>query len=251
VLVCILPNLEELKLGNAWLKDFPMFGNMLSPHVNAARTLAAPHGLDYMSCALDLLLPRLVVLEVPADMSSVRISMHATTVFNFHKFNNLKEVGITMQALWLRPSGRRITPPDAREIFPPSLEVLKISEATWATPAFLQNLCLARNGGHYPALRRVEVYYMDPLNQVEMKYAAFVPQGRNLVDCTQKLCSNAEIALYVYFPAFRLWIWEIDGTPWRLREERDELELALERGRPKYIESMRVAAAGARILIPD
>jgi hypothetical protein len=176
VLVCILPNLEELKLGNAWLRDFPVFGNMLSPNVNAARTLAAPYGFDYMNCALDLLLPRLVVLEVPADMSSVHDSMYATTLFNFHKFNSLKEVGITMMALWLRPSARRITPPDPREIFPPSLEVLKISEATWATLAFLQNLCLAKIGGHYPALRRVEVYYMDPLIQTEMKYATFVPE---------------------------------------------------------------------------
>jgi hypothetical protein len=249
VLICLLPNLEELKLGNAWLRDFPIFGNMLSPNVNATRTLGASYGFKYMSYALDLLLQRLVVLEVPADMSTVRVSMHATTLFNFHKFNTLKEVGITMHALWLKSSARRNTPPDPREIFPSSLEVLKISEATWATLAFLQNLCLAKIGGHYAALRRVEVYYSDPLDQVEIRYAAFVPQGRNLVVRTHKMCSDADVALYMYFPANRLLIWEIDGTPWRLREERDEFNLALERGRRKYIESMK--EDGAIFFIPD
>jgi hypothetical protein len=74
-----------------------------------------------------------------------------------------------MKALWHNAGMRRFHElPDPRELFPPTLEVLNISEASPYTPIFLKDLCTAKKDGHFPSPRRVEVYHLDPLKSNEL-----------------------------------------------------------------------------------
>jgi hypothetical protein len=229
VLICILPNLKELKLGNAWLMDFPIFSNMLSPDANTTYMQPTEWKHTFTNSAMSLLLTRLEVLDLPADMSCM-LFVHINTVFDFRRFENLKEIGISMRPLWWWPGLRGNRFLDPRELFPPSLEVLKVSEATWATSVFLQNLSLAKTGGHFPALRRMEVYHMKPLELVWKECKERLIPVVHPVYHMKQLCQSAEVALYIYFPPWSLKTWEIQGTPWRLREERDVFTPALQCG---------------------
>jgi hypothetical protein len=217
VLVCMLPNLKELKLGGGWLMDFPIFSTMLSHEVQNSH-LHSPYGWqhEFLAGALAHIAPRLEVLEVAADMSTLCF-FRAATVFDFSPFHQLKEIGITMKALW-HSAGIRRHQPGPREVLPPTLEVLRISEASPYTPIFLKDLCTVKKGGHFPSLRRVEVYHLETMRCNEVfaeKYQCPKP-----VKYMQDEFRKAELELYVYFPGWgELRTWEIGGTPWRLREE--------------------------------
>jgi hypothetical protein len=88
VLICMLPNLKELNLGNGWLMDFPIFSTMLSQVVGVIHSpLGWQH--EFLACALGHITPRLEVLEVSADMSSLYL-YRAATVFDFRTFRQLK-----------------------------------------------------------------------------------------------------------------------------------------------------------------
>jgi hypothetical protein len=229
VLICILPNLRELKLGNCWLMDFPIFSNILSPDAKASPMQPLAWKQNFTNRGMSLLLTRLELFEVPADMSRI-FFMNTTTVFDFRGFKNLKEIGISMKPLWWFPGRRGSTSLDPRELFPASLELLKISEATWATSVFLQRLCLAKIGGHFSALRRLEVYYIASLDSVVEEYEASTTLNTHPVSRVQQMCRAAEVELYMYFPPWSLKTWEIQGTPWQLRNERDVFASALQRG---------------------
>jgi hypothetical protein len=229
VLICILPNLRELKLGNCWLMDFPIFSHMLSPGAKASPMQPLAWKQNFTNCGMSLLLTRLELFDVPADMSRM-FFRSATTVFDFRGFRNLKEIGMSMKPLWWFPGRRGSTSLDPRELFPASLELLKISEATWATSVFLQHLCLAKIGGHFSVLRRVEVYYIESLSSVVEEYEASTTLNTHPVDQVQRMCRSAEVELYMYFPPWSLKTWEIQGTPWRLHDERDVFASALQRG---------------------
>lgn len=215
VLICVLPNLKQLKLGNTWLLDFPMFSDMLSGG-NASRMLPWGHESTFMEGQLQLLLQKLEYLDVSADMSCTWFhSRVTTTVFTFVNIKNLKEIGVTMRALWWRPSwGRWLT--DPREIFPGTLEVVRISEANDWTLYFLGCLCIARKGGHFPGLRRVELYFMESFEAMEYTW--------DEVHDMQRMCKQAEISLYIYFPAHELKTWEVGCAPWSLREDRQAFQ---------------------------
>jgi hypothetical protein len=229
VLLYMLPNLRELRLGNTWLMDFPLFSCMLSPDVTAAH-IPSPFlwSQMFLSGALESLMLHLQILDVPADMSSLFFPTHANTVFDFRHFENLREVGLTMKALWWWPLRSHRMPPDPREFFPATLEILRISEATAYTSIFLDSMCKAKIGGHFPKLRRMEVYYVEYLERLMVATVGI--QAPHPVADVQHMCRNAQIALYLYFPAWGLKTWEIEGSPWRLGEESDVWEWAQQRG---------------------
>jgi hypothetical protein len=218
VLLCMLPNLRYLKLGDGWLMDFPIFSTMLCHEV--ATSLHAPYEWQhkYLAGALAHLSPRLQLLEAPAEMATL-FFFHAATVFDFRPFQQLKEVDITMEALWHSAGLRRHHQlPDPRKVFPPTLEVLRISEALPYTPIFLKDLCTAKKGGHFPSLRRVEVYHMENMKRTEILGKSYL--GPSPVKDVQDMFCAAELEVYLYFPGWsELRTWEIGATPWRLKEE--------------------------------
>lgn len=223
ILLCTLPNLEELLLGDTWLMDMPIFASMCSPDVYASGLGPREWRHGYLKDVLDTLAPRLRVLEVPTDMSSLWFSHRTGTVWDFRRFENLKDVGLTMRALWWSPRRGR-TPPDPREVFGPRVEVLRITEATLFTSSFLNMLCTAKKGGHYPRLRRVELYYMEPRKEVEGMACLF--RTTCPVEGVQRMFREAEIEIYVYFPEWALRTWEVGSVPWRLRDEKGLFEQA-------------------------
>ncbi|KAF1848730.1 uncharacterized protein K460DRAFT_275792 [Cucurbitaria berberidis CBS 394.84] len=223
VLLCILPNLEELKLGSAWLMDFPLFSIIRSREAIARFTLPIDWKHDFLTGALTAVLPRLRYLEVPTDMTSIYFPSRITSLFDFRAFTGLKELGITMKAL----SGFGIAmraPPDPKDIFPATLEVLRISEASDATANVLNELCLAKKASHFPSLRRVEVYHLDSTKWT--KTTARLNHSPHPIEDVRVMFKDAGLELYLYFPPWGLRTWESGGTPWRLKKELDALRRA-------------------------
>ncbi|KAH5301855.1 hypothetical protein HBI67_029710 [Parastagonospora nodorum] len=232
VLVSMLPNLRELKLGNTWLMDFPIFSTMLSPDVVASSMIPSPWLHPWLEGIKDTLRPKLAVLNVPADMSCLHFSRQANTVFEFRRFTALRELAITSRALCpvlfvlivdnCGLSGpHQFAPPDPRELFPPSLQVLRVSEADPQTHRFVEHLCKAKMGGHLPALRRIEVYHMLSNKRVLAANPAFANRDWDPTLYLQKSCRDAELALYVYVPDYEMATWILGRSPWLLREEHD------------------------------
>jgi hypothetical protein len=224
VLLCALPNLRELKVGDAWLMDFPFFANTVSP--SAIANSPHPYTWDhsFLNGALTTILTRLTVLEVPSDMTALLLNRNMDTLFDFRRFENLKEVSLTMKAIQRHGILRQRTPPaDPREIFPKTLEILRISEATHITANFLNQLCLAKKTSFFPNLKRVEAYHIEHLENTRFE----ADQGRCLdpIDDVRTMFRDAEIAVYLYFPPWTMTTWESGGgTPWRMKTEPDKLQ---------------------------
>ncbi|RAR10727.1 hypothetical protein DDE82_001118 [Stemphylium lycopersici] len=228
VLLCMLPNLRELKLSDAWMIDFPFLTTALS--ASATQNIIMP--LDwagkrgYQSDAIAALFTRLTVLEIPTDMTAMCFSRGIAMPFDFRNFSNLREVAITMRAISLFiPLGTHAGPIDPREMFPKTLELLRITEASYATANFLNQTCLSKKTGHFPHVRRVEVYHMESLNDtVAESEEARCPHP---VKDVHIMCADAEIALYLYFPPWIMKSWESGGgAPWRLKAESERLRRA-------------------------
>ncbi|KAF1830381.1 hypothetical protein BDW02DRAFT_573077 [Decorospora gaudefroyi] len=220
-LLCALPHLRELKLGDAWLLDFPIFA---STHSAGAQLRSVPpkgwkH--DFLLDALRPLLPQLTLLEVPADMTTMYYPGSARGFFDFTRFENLTEIGVTMRAIQgFVPFGisRPWTLPNPTEMFPPTLELLKISEATHYSANFVKDVCLAKKTAGLPLLRRIEVYHVETLDNT-IDDASLV-HCLSPIDDVHVACEGAEIALYLYFPPCSMRTWESGGgSPWRLRNE--------------------------------
>jgi hypothetical protein len=226
VLICTLPNLRELRLGDTWLMDIPLMSVMVSPDVKSHRMLPREWRHGFLAGAVKTLHTRLHVLEVPADMTCIWFLSRWPTIYNFRPFEALREVGITMRALWWCPQRSHQQPPDPRELFPRSLQVLRITEATMQTTAYLANLCAAKKGGHFPNLRRVEVYYLNRYDVVED--LARTHREPHPLWGVHSLCRDVEVELYVYFPPYELKTWEMSGVPWRLMQEKDVFAKRLE-----------------------
>jgi hypothetical protein len=223
VLLCALPNLRELKVGDAWLMDFPFFANTRSPSAiaNSPHPWAWEH--SFLSGALTATLPLLTVLEVPSDMTALIFDHSMTTLFDFRRFENLKELTLTMKAIQGHGTFRQATPlADLREIFPKILEILRISEATHITANFLNQLCLAKKTSYFPSLKRVEAYHMEHLENT--RFNANQRRCLDPIDDVRTMFRDAEVAVYLYFPPWTMTTWESEGgTPWRMKTEPDEL----------------------------
>lgn len=220
VLICILPNLQELKLGNAWLMDCPFFSAMFFPHVNAQLFAPTAWKHTFLTGAVMYALPRFQVLEVPTDLTAMQFHYLACPVFNFRRFEKLRELGISMKVLHGFGRGPRATP-IPEKFLPKTLEVLRISEATYSTPAFVHTVCLAKKSGHFPALRRLEVYFANYFEHVDI--AAFVYQIPGPIPGMRGTCRDAGLELYMYFPPWEMKTWVAGRTPWNLKENGQAL----------------------------
>ncbi|CAO2654019.1 Nn.00g107520.m01.CDS01 [Neocucurbitaria sp. VM-36] len=223
VLLCILPNLKDLKLGNAWLMDFPFFSTMLASYPGMQFMMPAAWEHSFLAGALTPLLSRLDCLEVPADMVSMYVHSRTTRIFDFRRFVRLKELGVTMRVLSGFGMGR-YTPPNPSSIFPASLEVLRISEASELTAGFLDNVCRAKKAGNFLGLRRIEVYHAEGIEWT--KTSAELNMTPDPVEDVRVMFKDAGLELYLYFPSWRLRTWKVGGTPWRLNMERGRLRCA-------------------------
>jgi hypothetical protein len=226
VLLCALPNLTALKFGEGWLMDFPIFTRIFSTDLQNGIYLPHKWNHEFLQGAITTITEKLEVLEVPADMTSIYIESQVSTAFDYRRFGKLKDLGCSMRSLL---GGMLSVQADLKKIFPPSLEVLRISEATFITANFLDELCLAKTNGHFPALRRVEVYHLDILEstlRASCKHRCLSP-----VHDVQHMFASAGVALYLYFPTWPLatCAWEVGSTPWRLREGLGAREAAEEK----------------------
>ena len=88
-------------------------------------------------------------------------------------------------------------PSEVKRIFPPSLEVLRISEATHDTANILNSVCAGKIAGHLPLVRRVELYYIDAHHIVEALAARY--HCLDPIKDGQRVCRDAEIELRLYF----------------------------------------------------
>ncbi|KAG9190430.1 hypothetical protein G6011_08518 [Alternaria panax] len=223
VLLCVLPNLRELKVGDAWLMDFPFFANMRSPSAIANPPHPWSWKHNFLSGALTAILPHLTVLEVPSDMTTLMCDHSMATLFDFRRFETLREVTLTMKAIEGHSILRIGTPPaDPREIFTKTLETLRINEATHITANFLNELCLAKKTFFFPSLKRVEAYHIEHLEDTRAR--ADIAQCLDPIDDVRAMFRDAEVAVYLYFPPWTMTTWDSEGgTPWRMKTEPDEL----------------------------
>ncbi|KAF2123408.1 hypothetical protein P153DRAFT_371728 [Dothidotthia symphoricarpi CBS 119687] len=224
VLLCVLPGLQELRLGGGWLMDFPFFSTVLASEFQDHRfEPEAWQEHSFLAGALAVVRPRLRVLHVPAEMTAMRRCAHVRTFLDFRAFDHLSEVGVTMMAL--RDGLLQLL--DPRLVFPPSLEILRISEAMFDTTNFLHALFSAKKTSHLPLLRRVEVYYLYPVDTVQR--AALRRPCLSPIEDAQRECKDAGVELRVYFPGFQLQTWLIGGSPWSLRDQGLDVLKAAER----------------------
>jgi len=217
-LLFVLPNLQELKIGGAWLMDFPIFNNLLSS--NAIQSRRLPHNWhnSLNKAALSTILSRLTVLNVPADMTGVWFTRRNSNIFDFRAFTALKTLGLSMRAM--QNNFKTISPnAGPSEIFPQSLEVLQISEATEEIAPSLDMLCCAKKGGQFPALRRVEIYHMRHIEFCEV----LAPLNTHPINTARAKFKEAGVALFLYFPPSSLTTWDAGATPWSLRLQEDAL----------------------------
>jgi hypothetical protein len=213
VLICILPNLRELKCGNVKLADFALFGLLRRYGVSVRPEARESH--RYLLAPLKKTFEQLEVLELPANITGLSFASIGSTLFDFRQFGKLKELGISHRPLcWFPQTGKPSI--DPQYILPSTLEVLKISEAAYDVAHFVSRLCQAKQRNHFPALRRVEVYFMNSLcdNTKQIKMHQCLDPTKHL----PPKCAEAEIELYLYFPGTLLQTWEIGGTPWQFRQ---------------------------------
>ncbi|KAH9869481.1 hypothetical protein IAQ61_006687 [Plenodomus lingam] len=186
-LVVSLPGLRERKLGGAWLMDFPIFECGLSSALGRMY-LPGDWRNSFSLSTYKNLLSQLTVLDVPADMTAMHFAQSARTVFD-------------SSAYPCEPSknSRTRLPAKPHKIFPPTLQILRISEASQTTPHFLCQLAIAKKyGSHLPALVRVEAYF-------ESRYKAYCHNASSRSPARRiihipKLFKDAHIALLLYFP---------------------------------------------------
>jgi hypothetical protein len=80
-----------------------------------------------MRSVLRIMKANLHSLEFPANFTDLDF-LRRTAVFNFRAFSHLRYISVPMHALQWHTVGRRVPrPADPRLIFPPTLELLRIT----------------------------------------------------------------------------------------------------------------------------
>ena len=226
VLLCVLPRLTELRIGNAWLSDFLIFSELVTDQTLCLYWVPKNGNHSFLASALATVVPRLELLEIPADLTGMYFGLQKNTLFDLRRLTHLREVGISMKAT----QGHRMNsrgPADPRVLFPPTLEVLRISEATADSAVFLNKICLAKKTAYLEALKRVEVYHIAYAQETVTQ--AHVKQRPHPINDVRAMFKDAGLALYLYFPPCELKTWVAGGTPWSLRAEGDALEYGAQR----------------------
>ncbi|KAF2656419.1 hypothetical protein K491DRAFT_757524 [Lophiostoma macrostomum CBS 122681] len=212
VLLVILPNLKSLHIGASWLMDWPIFSSLTPPGVK----IVEPEGWDHkwLSPVLQKLQAELQALEFPADMAAFVAEYRTVALFDFRGFKKLKHLSLSSATFC---SQTRQPPPNPARLLPTSLELLRMSECTPATINFMNEICLAKKHGKFPSLKRVELYFWSSVRIICS--AARRRRDPHPVHDVRRMCADAEIELYLYFPMLKLSTRDLGRAPWSIREE--------------------------------
>ncbi|KAF9701331.1 hypothetical protein EKO04_000994 [Ascochyta lentis] len=213
ILICILPNLKEFKCGNGWLMDFALL--TMSMH-NEQQIWPTRPSVDFLSKPLEILKTQIEVLEMPANMSGMIYRPRDSAIFDFRGFTRLRDLGLSFSVLCGFPVVHQ-TLPSPKFIFPPTLEILRISEGLYNVTDFLSLLFLDKKRGFFPELYRIEVFFEDDIEYIVSE--ARVNRVLDPILHLPRMAADAEVELYMYFPHYSLHTWKIGGTPWRLKQE--------------------------------
>jgi hypothetical protein len=214
VLLLALTSLKELKCAASWLMDFPFFSNCRTGQV----TMTFPEGWRhaYLGCVLKVLEKKLEVLEFPTNLGHMAFTPRPKALFDFRHFAHLRELSVPMSAIgYYQRAFRQAANPV--NIFPRTLELLRISEATEFAANFLNNLCLALKRGKFPCLRRIEIYYKSPREVITG--LADVSHCPDPASDVQKMCTDAGLAVLLYFPGTIMQGSLTQRSLWSLKEE--------------------------------
>jgi hypothetical protein len=230
ILLAILPNLKELYLGATWLMDFPIFRGILHSEAPSYHPRNWKH--SWLNNVFDQLKPRLEILEFPTDFGSFTFGRLTRTPFDFRSFPSLKSLSVPMCSLHWCESFH--TPPaDPKYIFPPTLELLRISECDEDTTNFMNEVCLAKKKGHLPNLTSVELYFICDLDDI--KIGCQNSRCPDPVHEVPKMFRDANMGLYLWFPGIFWYTPEVGGTPWSWAEEGQLNETEVKRyGEPDW-----------------
>ncbi|KAF2677480.1 hypothetical protein K458DRAFT_243937, partial [Lentithecium fluviatile CBS 122367] len=127
VLLLALPNLKELKCAAAWLMDFPFFRQLFTHDV--LRVLPEDWHHRYLFCVARALQGKLEILEFPTDLAHMAFLVRSRMPFDFRPFAHLKQLSLSMSTLKYTQHAL-VAPIGPEYVFPPTLELLRISEAT-------------------------------------------------------------------------------------------------------------------------
>lgn len=218
VLIVSLPNLRELCLGATWMMDFPVFSLLQFIHISPGRPrILRPKEWRklWMNDIILLMGKRLRVLEFPADLRGLCFGNRAA-VFGLSFFRHLRCLSLSMDILQ-DPRRPWLPPHDPAAIFPASLRLLRISECKDTTANFMNELCLAKKNGKFPHLHDVQLYFKDEVEYV--KICSRVHRTPHPVHAVRRMCTDAGMSLYLYFPIVKLKTEDIGATPWSFQEE--------------------------------
>ncbi|KAL1606202.1 hypothetical protein SLS60_003603 [Paraconiothyrium brasiliense] len=217
LLLVNLPKLKALRCAAVWLMDFPNLTSVLSAEVSLVVPSAWKH--DWLAGTMDMLAEKLEEFEVPTNDFHMRFSRNASALFNFSSFTKLKKLSISMDAIYYRDRPPLRPSPWPVPLLPPNLEILRISEGTDLTTSFVEDLCKVKKEGKIlQALRRVEIFF-------KLQYDFVVIEPTSL----KTVCSDAIIALSLYFPGYPITTREVDRSLWSLKEERMMAQVRWER----------------------
>lgn len=231
ILLVILPNLKELYLGATWLMDFPVFRSIL--HSEAWFCIPQSWEHDWLNKVFNLLKDRLEVLEFPTNLEMFWFRRLTRTPFDFRSFPKLRYLSVPMAALhWCGAS--RVPPAKPERVFPPTLELLRISECNEYTPNFMNEVCSSKKKNRLPDLAWVELYFIRDLGEIQAKCQ--IRRCPDPVHDVRRMFHDAKIGLYLWFPGSRWSTPEVGGTPWSRAEKKDLNETELEKyGEPDWI----------------
>ncbi|KAF2113992.1 hypothetical protein BDV96DRAFT_647481 [Lophiotrema nucula] len=212
ILLAILPNLKEMYFANGWLMDFTIFSSLRTLRHRPLLPRGWAH--NYLEHAINKIADKIEVLEFPTDVDGVHWIL-SQTPFDFRKFKNLRRLSIPMQLL--TEFRRHETPPNPSSFIPETVELLRISEASYPAINFVNEVCLAKKHGRFPYLQRVELYYYSTIKQIKSLARRF--RCPHPIHDVRRMFLDAELGLYMYFPSVIIRTAEVGETPWKLREE--------------------------------
>jgi hypothetical protein len=192
--------------------DWPIFSSLTPVGVRIIEPGGWKH--KWLSPVLRKLQPELQVLEFPANMAAFVTNHGAVALFDFRGFKNLKYLSVSSSAWCSFP---RRPPPNPVQLLPKGLEMLRMSECTSPTINLINEICLAKKQGNFPSLVRIELYFSRSVRFI--CDAAQRRRNPHPVNDTPRICADAGIELYMYFPICCLSTRGVGRTPWSLREE--------------------------------
>ncbi|KAF2438398.1 hypothetical protein P171DRAFT_160178, partial [Karstenula rhodostoma CBS 690.94] len=191
LLLVSLPNLKALRCSALWIMDFPLLTSLISAKVTS----------------------------VPINHSHILFTGRPSALFNFSSFEKLKNLSMSMEAIYYWDSRPRLPYPWPMPLLPPNIQTLQISEGTESTASFIEDLCkVKKEGTSFQSLCLIDVFFSLPYD-----FTVIAPA------CLRTVCSDAVVSLSLYFPGFPITTPEVDRNLWSLKEERVMVQIGWEK----------------------